>query len=383
MAQINWKLDPEAVKRRALSIRGCKEIPSNKPATLCFLVGMDENRRKVEELARINVFVDTGTIGTCRVQHGEVREVFRRNVNSLDVVERLLTHPPKLTEIDDNIMGLTDTNSVSMKQKTLKAEIELADVGLAILQAEEAKLVQHLESIDLDSSSRSKQSSTTTNTSLSAAGMEFQFSLPPQPMKHVDQCLGEIHSMGKIVRGVSTNGKGTVFLYGNGGVAYTPNIPKALYHKLSQLRSSAFKHRPAYVSLGTRDRYFVSFHDNTFAFKGPKSLEKELKKSQRPPRSVAFGSAYDTYACALPDGTFKASGRGLPRELSESCRDRKIQAVNLGPDGEWFFRTVDGEMAWGGVNKELEQAISELREEKHKLNFMDFGEDGSYFVSYD
>jgi hypothetical protein len=394
MTRKDWKLDPEAVRRRAASVQGCKEVlltPDLNPALCSFLVGIDDSGCQVQNLARVNVYADTGTIGTCRIQQGEVREVFRRNISDLNSVEGILRNPPTITIIDENIVGMTDTESPTTKV-SLQTGIELADVGLAILQGEKEKLRMHLEALDdrsiLDDSSRSVTSVTSrSESSLGLAGIEFQFSLPPHNMKHVDQCLGEIIAMNKIVRGVATNGKGTVFLYGNAGVAYTPNIPRPLYSKLSQLRSSAITHRPRYVSLGTRDRYFVSFHDATFAFKGPKGLERDLKNSPKTPRSVAFGSTFDTYFIVFDDGSWKCQGRGLPKELEEKLATRgdrdDLTIVNLGPAGEWFLRANDGKTWWGNVSEELNTAINDLTNEGHYLSFVDFGVDGSYLISYD
>ena len=192
---------------------------------------------------------------------------------------------------------------------------------------------------------------------------------------------------GKLVRGVSTNGLGTVFLYGNGGVAYTPNIPRALYQRLSQLRNSKLHaSRPCYVSLGTRERYFVAFFDGTFSYKGPKGLDKELKKMTKAPRSVAFGTNYDTFFVVKNDGTFRYMGR-IPTDLEKKLVAWKnrtdLSCINLGPSGEWFLRSQDGRVAWGGGTAEMEEAIQELLHEDHALRFLDFGENGSYFVSYD
>lgn len=180
------------------------------------------------------------------------------------------------------------------------------------------------------------------------SGLEFQFSLPPESMKDVDQCLTDIHSMGKLVRKVATNGRGSVFLYGNGGVAYTPNVPKSLYHRLSQLRHSSYESRPAYVSLGSRDRYFCSFHDGSHAFKGPKGLDRELRKLKKPPSSVAFGSTYDSFCLVFKDGSWKIGGRGIPTDLQDRLQGRKdIHTVTLGPEGEWFLKLKNGTMWWG------------------------------------
>ena len=161
-------------------------------------------------------------------------------------------------------------------------------------------------------------------------------------------------------------------------------MPKSLYHRLSQLRHSSYESRPAYVSLGSRDRYFCSFHDGSHAFKGPKGLDRELRKLKKPPASVAFGSTYDTFCLVFKDGSWKCGGRGIPTDLMEHLGERKdVQTVTLGPEGEWFLKLRGGTMWWGGIHSELDAAIQDLLESNHYIHFLDFGEGGSYFVSYD
>jgi hypothetical protein len=41
------------------------------------------------------------------------------------------------------------------------------------------------------------------------------------------------------------------------------------------------------------------------------------------------------------------------------------------------------QMWWGGIHSELDAAIQDLLDAGHYLHFLDFGDDGSYFVSYD
>jgi hypothetical protein len=422
------KLDPAAIRARARKIPGCQFIPSDCPTVCSFIVGclndeyQDKAGQNIETIARINIFVDTGTIATCRVLQGAVRQTFRQDVSSLDVVERLLRHPQNLTIIDDSLVHMSvaeasgspsigknssststtkyatfnsqGSQSPSLRLVSQQAKIELADVGASILQNEKEKLQTHLKGLTErppnapnSPSERSEATAETTHQTMTA-GMEFQFSLPASSMKHVDQCLSDINNMGKYIRGVATNGRGTVFLYGNGGVAYTPHIPRPLYHKLSQMRSSPAKVRPCYVALGTRDRYFVSFHDGTHAFKGPKGLERELKKIKKPPLSVAFGSTWDTFFIVLHDGSWKFQGRGIPAGLERKLSEREdrpdLVCVTLGPDGEsWFMKAENGRMWWGGISDELDENIQELLTTGNFLNFLDFGEDGSYFVSYD
>jgi hypothetical protein len=200
----------------------------------------------------------------------------------------------------------------------------------------------------------------------------------------------DICAMQKLIKGVATNGRGTVFLYGNGGVAYTPSIPRALYQKLRQLRNSTFSARPSYISLGTRDRYFVAFNDGTFDWKGPKALDKCLKKclsSKQQPKSVSFGSTYDTFFVVFSDGSWQYQGRGIPESLEEKLASRDDRAdlamVNLGPSGEWFLKAKNGRMWWSGITDDLDKVIAKILNNDSYLHFLDFGEHGSYFVSYD
>lgn len=383
------KLNPTALRERAKSVQGCREVVASGDSVVSFVVGL--HLRKVESLARVNIFFETGTVGTSRVLGGKVRQTFRRNVNSLDVVERLLKSPDKLVTIDEGLIGLHDDEDDSSEARSLQKEVELADVGLCILEGEREKLISHLESIAPAPKDEARNDVADDNSATSSAsGLEFRFSLPADVMAQVDQCLKDITSMDKMVKGVATNGKGTVFLYGNGGVAYTPAIPRALYLKLRQLRNSNFNARPSYISLGTRDRYFVAFNDGTADWKGPKPLDKILKKclqSAKPPKCVSFGSSYDTFFVIFEDGSWQYQGRGIPASLEQKLASRDDRAdlvtVNLGPSGEWFVKARNGRMWWSGISTDLDRVIAKILNDGHYLHFMDFGENGSYFVSYD
>jgi hypothetical protein len=306
------------------------------------------------------------------------------------------------------MVGLSkiDPSSSPTSPRSVQKEVELADVGLRLLQGEKEKLQKHLDAIVEARKTNTivnKNNKTATSPNLSSKqtgqpggkkyssprsvyttsdgdtddndddddeddddddddpydtpassssslhGSEFHFKLPTDVMNQVDQCLNDISKMGKTVKVVATNGKGTVFLYGNGGVAYTPSIPKALYHKLRQLRSSSYSSRPCFVALGTRDRYYVSFNDGTADWKGPGALDKILKsevKKAKLPRSVAFGSTYDTFFVVFNDGSWQYQGRGIPETLETKLGARNDRAdldvVNLGPSGEWFIKAENG-----------------------------------------
>jgi hypothetical protein len=573
-------LDPDAVRRRASSIPGCRPVAAaasdgegggdgRHHHVVSFLVVAAGGEDR--DPARVTVFADTGTVCVSRAvawgspppppppagapgQEGAaaapperqppaaavVRHVFRRNVTELDAVERLLRFPPEPAPVDATVVGLADREERGGGERggggggeededgderaaaaggaaardpldVLRSEMELADVGVAILEGEKSKLERHLADL-LEGREEEEQqqrraalaaaeaaaaaaaaAAATASAALPAArtqappvwtpptapaagatsastsagpatsrsseipsplwsrnqkqppnppppggssaiaaatassgkasappaaamvpimtkdiGMEFQFSLSAASMKHVDQCMSDITRMNKLIRGVATNGRGTVFLYGNGGVAYTPSIPRPLHHKLSQLRTNTrMSSRPSYVSLGSKDRYYCSFHDGTYSVKGPKTLERELKRCFAPPQmpggggggagpapppppppppvSVAFGGTWEAWFAVFGDGSWKFQGK-IPPDLSDKLASRgdrgDLVRVTLGPSGEWFVKARNGRMWWGGLTDAADAAVQQLLA-SHELCFLDFGEDGSYFVSYD
>ena len=371
------KLEPSAVRKVAKTVPGCIESGSLEDGTvLSFLVGLDQQpdtsslsylvglgqQPNTSALARINVYTTTGTIGTCRVLQGQVREIFKRNVSSLNVLKKTLTHPPHLTSFP--IYGSKDA---------LADKIELAEVAMCILMADRDKLKLHLEAAT--EAAREKEQD--------VSGMDFEFGLSKKVMKQVVQCLQGILVMGKFVTCVTTNGRGAVFLYGNGGVAYTSKIPTALKNKLIQLNRSN-ETRPSYVAIGTRERFYVAFHDGTADWKVSKNLDKILKRRSTP-RSVAFGDKYDSFFVVFDDGSWEC--HDIPDELADKLADRAdrpdLVCVTLGPNGEWFLRAKNGRMWWGGISEELDEMVQNLLESGRYLNFLDFGEDGTYFLSYD
>ena len=233
MGAIKPRLEINAVRTRASSIPGVEAVSTGSGSVCSFITGLTSG--KAQDLARVIVFTDTGTISIGRIAQGKYRQVFRRNVSSLDVVEELLRSPPPLTQIDESLLSSTAA------PKSVIGQLELVEVACAILEGERDHLINHIESLPSSAvavSAPTKAAPSTPGTgtavdktvnpsspgdeslaTVGLSGLEFQFSLPPESMKDVDQCLTDIHSMGKLVLKVATNGRGSVFLYGNGGVA--------------------------------------------------------------------------------------------------------------------------------------------------------------------
>lgn len=363
-------LDPNDVRRLVGQVYpDAREIATCGASVLSFMAGMQSK----ETVVRLNIYLETGTLGCCRVISDQVRECFKTNVGEEEALMKALQNPPKFAMLNDESLSGVD----------LTAKIELAEVGVCILMGERERLQKHLASRQNSIEEVNSSDGSEVEDESTISGMEFEFSLHEDVSIQTDQCLQDIANMGKQVTCVSTNGRGCVFLYGHGGVAYTSHIPKQLYQKLKSLKKSNSA-RPNYIAIGTRDRFYASFHNQTFEWKGPKSLGILLKKVRKPPRSVAFGGNYDCYFVVHHDGSWECSNKGIPEALDENLNMvENLMCVTLGPKGEWFIRTENGRLFWGGITDELDELVQSLLEQDRYLNFMDFGEDGSYFVSYD
>jgi hypothetical protein len=134
MGAVKPRLDMQAVKARAAGVPGC-ELVSNANGNVCsFVVGVQTTTSgsgstpSVKDMARVHIFTDTGTVAVGRIVQGKYRQVFRRNVSSLDVVEDLLRAPPPLTVIDETLLGTISA------PKSVLGQLELVEIGSAILE---------------------------------------------------------------------------------------------------------------------------------------------------------------------------------------------------------------------------------------------------------
>ena len=157
--------------------------------------------KKASDLARVHIYTDTGTVSIGRIVHGRYRQVFRRNISSLDVVEDLLRNPPPLTKIDESLVSST------APPKSVIGQLEMVEIACAILEGERERLANHLESIPtltastpvpgtpspaIGTSANPSSPTEESFTTVGLSGLEFQFSLPPESMKDVDQCLTDM-----------------------------------------------------------------------------------------------------------------------------------------------------------------------------------------------
>lgn len=143
----------------------------------------------------------------------------------------------------------------------------------------------------------------------------------------------------------------------------------------------------------------MHFDDGSFYLYGPRALTQILKKvyghhqrkqkggkRSNPPVSVvsvSFGKKLDDLFVVLSNGAWEAHGE-IPRGLEDLMKDRNDRAdllwASIGVNGEWCVKANNGNIWWGNVTKEADEALTEIPGQD--LMFIDFGIDGSYFLLY-
>ena len=183
----------------------------------------------------------------------------------------------------------------------------------------------------------------------------------------------------KTVVSMACGGMCTVLLYEHGTWAFSSGLPKLLHNKLNGRQKSLPS--PVYVSIGSQDRYYIKFADGKSEWVGCDGFTKALKKSNRTVKSVAFGETWESYFIVYTDGGWQHSN--VPYSLEDLIKRRRnvadLTCVSLGPDGEYYVSARNGRAWWGGMN---ENNMATARAYKDRLKFMDFGDNGSFFIRY-
>jgi len=183
----------------------------------------------------------------------------------------------------------------------------------------------------------------------------------------------------------------------NGAFNIVGHIPKNLEERLFR-DDAPF---PEYISLGSSDRYFVKFDDETYYFHGPPSLSRTLNKRMVKKQkvkgkkgaknsvyiaSVAFGREFDDFFVVLTDGSWECDGE-LHEELDKLLNDRgnrdDLVWVSLGPDDEFCLKAKNGRIWWGGVSDEISELLFDITDgNENEVDYISFGVDGSYFLTH-
>lgn len=162
-------LSPKDVRNIAAGIP-CREIKSKRQSDILSFLLKDTTG----EPARVNVYCQSGTVGTCRVLNGEVREMFVRKC-TLRQVHEILSEPIQLPNVDQNVTydhekeqeerepgddACDDENSTEEKKRahmaSLKDDELKVDVGLSILANEFDNLMTNFKSLSSERQMREK-----------------------------------------------------------------------------------------------------------------------------------------------------------------------------------------------------------------------------------
>ena len=213
-----------------------------------------------------------------------------------------------------------------------------------------------------------------------ALGKKFAWS-GIQHSSHVKQCVDEE------VACIATTGGATIMFYEDGISSWTSGLTDNLYNKLKGRQDTLPS--PSYVAMGTKDRYYIEFEDGRSEWVGPAAINKYLQNpeafgelSRDGVRIVAFGKDFDTYFIVYTCGHWTYEGR-IPAGLVDLLKRRDhvgdLHHVSLGPSGEWYLAATNGKAWWGGVPDDFGHFVKDV---KNSIEFIDFGEGGSYIIRY-
>merc|ERR1712194_582974 len=142
--------------------------------------------------------------------------------------------------------------------------------------------------------------------------------------------------------------------------------------------------KPIYVSLGSKEQYYISFSNGSRFWNGPDSLHQFCNETRRNSiQTVAFGEDFKTWFAVHTDGSWSHEGdvpQGLLDQIKKNWKRKKdIVIVRLGPKGEWFVKNKEGEISYGGMS---DSQRDKVREYKERIKDMVFGGGGNILIRY-
>jgi len=181
---------------------------------------------------------------------------------------------------------------------------------------------------------------------------------------------------------IACGGRTTVLLYENGDMALTGDIPRPLQSKLYQEYEKPTPNDPIYIALGSNDRYYIEFSNGSCQWNGCNMMTALLRYSNRKIQTVAFGNDWHSFIIIYKDGWFDYCD--IPDELQQIICTRgsdicDIDCVSIGPKGEYYLRTKDGDAWWGGMHNRNKSRINEIGD---RVKFIDFADNDTYLCRY-
>ncbi len=195
---------------------------------------------------------------------------------------------------------------------------------------------------------------------------------------------------------LACGGTSSLFLYESGQWAYTSGLTEELVRLLT-MRQTQKMSPPKYVALGSQGRYYIKFRDGTAEWSGCKDMTNILnlaRNSSRAVKGIAFGEGRDSYFIVFEDGGWKYNDipyklEILMHRIEDSIGKRNeldyLDCVTLGSEGQFFVRAkmmsdTDYQYWFGGLTKQ--RIISDASLYKDRIQFVDFGDNGTYIMRY-
>jgi len=166
---------------------------------------------------------------------------------------------------------------------------------------------------------------------------------------------------------------------------YMRGLPTQLHRKLNGRQKSLPP--PEYVSMGSKDRWYLRFEDGKSQWVGCKFMTAQLQSTDVTPRTVAFGKSSGSFFIVFEDGGF--SYQNIPNALEEFIdnleeSNPKLKQVSLGPKDEWFVETDNGERGWGSLSRKCRKHIENYEEfDNVFVKTIVFGADDQYLFEWE
>ena len=423
------RLSAEAVREVAARM-GLREIQYNKASRIIAFEKVDRDG----STARINVYYTTGTVGTA-LQHPRQgkTQMFRRNCG-LREVEEIMANPRVHTDKGykrcQDITGVLGESDHGDKAKRLKSgegnalavmaasaaaagetvpdteegsvrcELRELDTALAIMMEQRAGLVGHLH--EVEGAARAVATTAMEDALKKAAALraeaarheaEVAKQAAETKRRALEASRGTLYTyciahrddvenmFSPRVACVAMGGAATLMLYDNGSFTYTGGLAEGIHKKLHTRAASHPK--PAYVALGSQERYYVNFTNGKSEWSGPEYLGDAIHGQTSSPVCVAFGEEWGSYFVLFGNGAYES--QNVPSGLKEFLNIKRVKKygvkwVSLGPNGEYFIEDNSGNKQWGGMTADAFQTIK--RDTRGGMTFLEFGCNGTWFARY-
>ncbi len=327
---------------------------------------------------RMNVYFTTRTVATCLDHpfHGKT-QLFRRAVSD-EELEALFRNPrshtgkgfykvPLIPALEEEDALREEIAQVARKKLELEAMLKRReDANRAKREREERERIEREKRERIEREEREKREKRERN-ALEARLGEEQAKLSKRATRSIrgqvthrlfhpnihTQLCEILDNLGATAVEIAVGEHCFLSCDEDGSWACGGRLPQKLFHILrNRGHNLTNPHtRLNYAALGSFDRYYVRFDDDTERFFIPEGLAVEIARASTKIEFVAFGSEFESYIAKFKDGSFVWNG--VPTRLANLINGRmnskkfgKLVAVALDPvDPLCFFaRWLNGDV---------------------------------------